>query len=134
MNWPLLWPVLPDRGRRILLDHKARSQAVTPVTPANTKALVDVALDCWCGRPARLLVLVHQLDCCTGQLGFDVDLTPDGDTMHIVCVPCANNIHANLRREVGKRLSRPPHGVIHRCNTCGTPITCVNDVMERDLL
>lgn len=136
MNWPFVRPVHPRRTRRILVDYKARPQSVPPQleTAEKARVLLDGALDCWCGESARLLVLVHQLDCCTEQLGDNMDVTPDGDTIHTVCVRCAHNIEENLCSDLVGRRNRLPHNVIDACNTCGRSITCVSDVLKRDLL
>ena len=81
-----------------------------------------------CPNPATLLVEVHAVDFCNQS--DCIELTPDGGTVGMFCVPCARRAHSGLADLLEKRIHGLVRGARFACETCGRPIAALHDVME----
>lgn len=89
----------------------------------------EVALDCPCGQPAKLIALRHLIGACTGPFAE----TPDGAEIQPLCLGCARLLHQSVARDIENRLSWLPDGHALACHTCSRPITAMHDVIEWEL-
>jgi hypothetical protein len=86
-----------------------------------------VAPACPCGRPALFVALVHRVSGCSRM---DLDLTPDGAEIHVLCAGCLRETADNIKVYLRAQYRHIPQGLAMSCYTCGRPLTELHDVLE----
>ncbi len=125
LQWPFQIPVRPHQRQRMVHSRAVHPSTITVLLPQIEE---DAKPDCWCGRSATLVALVHQIDACQPKDG----LTPSGAEVHLCCAQCARLLGEHVAKDIEKRLEWVSEEFA--CRTCRKPINSLHSVMEMQCL
>jgi hypothetical protein len=88
-----------------------------------------------CQQPATYIVAIHQVDCCQPRGGHQLgrNLTPNGDTILLLCTQCLTATAQLITHEIRRRLQRLGDDG-RNCGTCGQRTDTLHHILDTETL